>query len=87
MNEVIWKLTDEEAEEIKDLFERRVALENLSKIVDPDNQKMYDKLVSDYGKALLSFNSWWEDMGKKYEWKAGEWGVNFETNEVYVINS
>lgn len=84
MREVVWTLTKEETEEIKDIFERRVSLENLSKIVDPENEKLYEKLVSDYGKVLLAFNTWWEEKSQKYQWKGQEWAIDFQTNEVYI---
>ena len=53
----VYKLNDDEFKEIEDLFEKKIALENLTKIIDADNQKLYDKLIKDYGKTIHQFDS------------------------------
>ncbi len=78
----IWKLNDEEFKEIEDLFEKKIALENLTKIVDADNEKLYDKLIKDYGNTVHRFNSWWNIMGKKYNWEGKNWWLDFETKKI-----
>ncbi|WP_374041660.1 CXXX repeat peptide modification system protein [Tissierella carlieri] len=65
----MWKLNGEEFKEIEDLFEKKIALKNLTKIVDADNQKLYDKLIKYYGKTVHQFNFWWDNMVKKYNWE------------------
>ena len=52
MDKVCYNLNEEELEEIENLYEKKVALENLSRCIDPDNEKMYQKLVNDYTSVL-----------------------------------
>jgi CXXX repeat modification system protein len=78
----IWQLNDEEFKEIEDLFEKKLALENLSKIIDADNQKLYDKLITDYGKTVHQFNSWWDIMSKKYNRESQNWWLDFKSKKI-----
>lgn len=78
----VWKLSEEEYREIEDLFEKKVALENLAKILDPDNERLYEKLIKDYGRAVRQFENWWTEMGKKHQWKGSEWWLDFETKTI-----
>lgn len=87
MSKVIWKLSEEEKNEILNLYERKVALENLSKIVEPENEKLYNKFISDYGKTVTEFQNWWTKTSKKYDWEGKSWHINFDTNEVILQDS
>lgn len=60
MDKVCYNLNEEELEEIENLYEKKVALENLSRCIDPDNEKMYQKLVNDYTSTIKKFNNWWK---------------------------
>lgn len=82
MGKVVWTLTKEELNEIQELFEKKLALENLIKIIDPTNEKMYIKLTTDYGQNMRLFQKWWSDISRKYKWEGGNWSINFETYEV-----
>ena len=79
---VIWNLTDEECREIEDLFEKKNAYENLAKIIDASNDKMYQKLISDYSTTVSLFNKWWNDNSKKYKWQGQNWVIDFENKQV-----
>ena len=79
---VIWKLSEEDLDDIQDLFEKKMALENLTKIIDAKDSELYEKLVKDYGKTLHEYNNWWEVTSKKYNWEGSNWWINFETREV-----
>ena len=79
---IIWDLSEEEFKEIEDLFERKLALENLRKIIDYDDEKIYDKFIKDYGKAIRLFEQWWSTMSKKHNWQGENWYVDFETKQV-----
>ncbi len=81
---IIWKLTDEECKEIQDLFEKKTAYENLMKIVDVDNEKIYQKLMSEYTKNLSDFNNWWKHYSQKYKWEGQGWFIDFENKQVLV---
>lgn len=78
----VWQLNDDEFKEIEDLFEKKIALENLTKIIDADNQKLYDKLIKDYGKTVHDFDSWWDKMSRKYDWEGGNLWLDFETKKI-----
>ncbi len=84
MSKVIWKLTEEEKVEILNLYERKIALENLSNLLNPDNEKLYNKFVADYGKALSEFQNWWARTSRKYSWEGQHWRIDFDTNEVIL---
>ncbi|CAK7010969.1 CXXX repeat peptide modification system protein [Tissierella sp.] len=80
----VWQLNDDEFKEIEDLFEKKIALENLIKIVDADSQKLYDKLINDYGKTVHHFDSWWNEMSKKYDWEGKNWWLDFKTKKIMM---
>ena len=43
MTHVVGSVTPEERDEIQQLFERRNGLNELAKILTPDNEKLYEK--------------------------------------------
>lgn len=79
---IIWNLTDEECKEIEDLYEKKNAYENLAKIVDADNEKMYQKLIADYSATVSMFNKWWNHYSEKYKWEGKNWVIDFENKQV-----
>ena len=54
----IGRVSEEERDEIKDLFDRRNGLIELAKILSPENEQLYNKLVKDM--AETSENGHWE---------------------------
>lgn len=89
MEKVIFELSDNELAEIRNLYEKKTALENLVKIVEPANEELYTRITSDYTKVLSLFQKWWEDMSKKYQWEhseSGHWTVNFDTKEIILVD-
>ena len=84
MTMVVGKVSEEERDTIKTLFERKNGLAELANILTPDNP-LYDKLVMDMGETSTRFQKWWDDMGAKYGWESkpnGKWSINFETCEI-----
>ncbi|MDO4190938.1 MAG: CXXX repeat peptide modification system protein [Bacteroidales bacterium] len=89
MKKIIGQVTVEEKNEILSLFERRNGLNELAKILTPDNVELYEKLVTDMGTTGTRFQNWWDTMSKKYQWEStenGHWEINFETCEIYLID-
>lgn len=87
MKEKIGQVTAEECSEIQKLFERRNGLNELAKVLTPDNEALYQKLVSDMGETGTKFQNWWDKMAAKYQWKGtpkGHWEINFDTCEIYL---
>lgn len=85
---VVGQVTVEEKNEIQTLFERRNGLNELAKIVTADNTELYEKLVKDMGQTSSKFQSWWDTMAQKYQWESaenGNWEINFETCEIYLV--
>lgn len=83
--EVVMVLSDEEINEITDLYEKKLALENLVKIVDINNKELYTKLIGDYGKCTASFENWWVKMSTIYHWEGSKWSVDFENKRVLLV--
>jgi CXXX repeat modification system protein len=88
MNRVISSLRDDEFKEIQELYEKKIALENLLKIIEPENDALKEKFISDYGFVLRKFQEWWTKTSKKYEWEqiAGfNWSIDFDNQEVFLV--
>lgn len=88
IKKVVGQVTVEEKNEIQTLFERRNGLNELAKIVTADNTELYEKLVKDMGETSSKFQSWWDTMSQKYQWESaenGNWEINFETCEIYLV--
>lgn len=88
IRKVVGQVTIEERYEIQQLFERRNGLNELAKILTADNHELYEKLVKDMGETGTKFQSWWDRMGEKYQWESiegGNWEINFETCEIYLV--
>ena len=85
---LVGQVTPEERTEIQTLFERRNGLNELAKILTADNAELYEKLVKDLGETGTRFQKWWDDMAAKYQWESaegGNWEINFETCEIYLV--
>lgn len=88
MKKKVGKVTTEERDAIQVLFERRNGLNELAKIVTPNNEILYEKLIKDLGETSSKFQNWWNRMGEKYNWESaegGNWEINFETCEIYLV--
>lgn len=88
MKKIISRVTEEEKNEIQALFERRNGLNELSQILTVENEALYEKLVKDLGETGAKFQDWWNRMGEKYNWESvegGNWEINFETCEIYLV--
>ena len=84
----VGQVTPEERTEIQTLFERRNGLNELAKIVTADNTELYEKLVKDMGETGTKFQNWWDRMEEKYQWESaenGNWEINFDTCEIFLV--
>ena len=86
-NKIVHNLSDEESKKIEELYEKKLAFENLIKIVDGENEKIYNKLISDYGNLLKEYNIWWDSMRQKYEWEGSSWRVDFYNNTIILVEN
>lgn len=88
MKKEIGQVTIEEKAEIQTLFERRNGLNELAKILTPDNAELYEKLVKDLGETSFRFQAWWDRMGAKYQWESAEnahWEIDFNDCSIYLV--
>ncbi len=87
MNKKVGQVTEDEKDEIKLLFERQNGLNELAKILTPDNKELYEKLITDFGATKVRFDNWWNTMSRKYEWDSsenGHWRIDFATCEIFL---
>lgn len=88
MKKIVGKVTEEEKNEIQALFERRNGLNELAKIITPDNNFLYEKVVKDMGETSSKFQNWWKRMSEHYQWEQhekGNWEIDFNTNDIYLV--
>lgn len=90
MKKIVGQVTFNEKNEIQALFERRNGLYELAKILTPENEILYQKIVKDIGETGTKFQQWWDNMAAKYQWERtpnGHWEINFDTCEIYLIDN
>lgn len=88
MKKTVGHVTKEERDEIQTLFERRNGLNELAKILTPDNSALYEKLIKDMGETAIKFQNWWDQMSVKYQWESannGSWEINFNDCEIFLV--
>lgn len=88
MNKIVGRVTEEERNEIRQLFERRNGLNELAKILTADNVELYERMVADLGETSTKFQNWWNVTSSKYGWKSaenGHWEINFDTCEIFLV--
>ena len=59
MKKEVGTVSPEERDEIQNLFERKNGLIELAKILSPENESLYEKLVRDLGVNATLFQNWW----------------------------
>ena len=90
MKKLVGQVTVEEKNEIQTLFERRNGLNELAKILTPENEALYQKLVKDMGETGTKFQQWWDNMAVKYQWESvdgGNWEIDFDTCNIYLTDN
>ena len=87
----VGRVTPEERDEIRSLFERKNALVELFKSLGASGAvegPLYEKLLADLGPVSTKFSAWWTQKGAKYQWErtpTGRWEIDFETCDIYLI--
>lgn len=88
IKKIVGSVTEQEKNQIKELFERRNGLNELARILTADNTDLYERLVKDLGETSTKFQNWWDTMSEKYQWEkadGGNWEINFVTCEIYLV--
>lgn len=90
MRKNIGIVTESERDEIRQLYERINGLKELTNSVSPDNNELYEKLVTDMGTTVTRFQEWWKTKSNKYHWESsdeGSWEIDFDTCMIYLTES
>ena len=88
IRKVVGQVTPEESAEIQALFERKNGLAELAKIINADNNDLYEKLVKDMGETSSKFQQWWDEKALQYGWEShpkGNWEINFQSGEITLV--
>ncbi len=88
MKKIVGCVSEQERDEILNLFERRNGLAELAKVLSPNNTELYEKLVADMGENATRFQAWWDDAAAKYNWESaadGRWEIDFQTCKIYLV--
>ncbi|OKP85610.1 CXXX repeat peptide modification system protein [Paenibacillus sp. P32E] len=95
-NEKVGEVSEQEKNEILNLYERKTALQELFSSLPCSNsdigeiELVYEKIVADLGKTSVKLENWWSEKARKYIWKSsvnGSWTIDFNTNEIYLIEN
>lgn len=81
-------LTQEESRNLEELLEKKIALENLLKILS-ESQEIYKKLDRDYKNIVEEYEKWWIDTSDKYMWESTDnsfWSIDFKSRKVYLVD-
>lgn len=90
MKKDVGRVTEQERDEIQQLFERRNGLTELAKILTADNVELYERLIKDMGDTSTRFQQWWNRMGNKYQWEStenGNWEIDFNECKIYLVTT
>jgi CXXX repeat modification system protein len=89
----VGKVTLEEKEEIKRLFERRNGLAELFLTLTEQNEASFKqsplaaRLTKDIEDCAANYHRWWDEKSIQYAWEQeaeGKWEINFETGMIYL---
>jgi CXXX repeat modification system protein len=90
MKQLIGQVSENERDEIRQLFERRNGLNELAKVLTADNNDLYEKLITDLGETSAKFQNWWNEMSRKYQWSGaenGNWEIDFQSCKIYLVTN
>ena len=85
---LIGSVSEQERDEIRTLFERKNGLNELFKVLDAENEALYNKLVADMSITATKFQSWWDEKAQKYHrdsLRDHRWEIDFHTCEIFLV--
>lgn len=85
MKKIIGQVTYEEKEQIMDMYEKKIALENLLLMDIKDTQ---ERIMKDLQTINKEMQNWWNQMGEKYQWigeKNAKWEIDFSSGEILLL--
>jgi len=81
----VGKVTVEERDEIRNIYEKINALRNLQLIVEEEN--LYKKVEKYLQNVEKEFDEWWGEKARKYQWKSKDdasWIIDFSSNDIFL---
>ena len=81
----VGKVTVEERDEIRNIYEKINALRNLQLIVEEEN--LYKKVEKDLQNVEKEFDEWWGEKARKYQWQSKDdasWIIDFSSNDIFL---
>ena len=90
--EKVGTVTDEEKNEVLNLYERTTGLKELLPVLQSgDHDKsLIDRALQDLGATTRKHQEWWSRMAGKYNWKGKDgasWRIDFDDNAIYLQNT
>ncbi|MDJ0764512.1 MAG: CXXX repeat peptide maturase [Myxococcota bacterium] len=91
--DIVGEVTPEERDQVKKLYIRKTGLvevvSTLSRLDDPAvlNGPLYERVIRDVGETQIAFQTWWDNIAQKYNWKKDsnkQWRIEFETCRIYL---
>lgn len=83
MSKCLGEITKEEANEIKRLFSRKQALEELLPTIDlSKDDALYQRIIEDLVTTKIHIGTWWKTISSKYQWDftaTDSWWLDYET--------
>jgi len=90
---LVGRVTPEERDEIRALFERKNGLTELARALggmnrqELDDSALYDRLVRDMATVVSRLQEWWNAKSTRYGWESRpghSWRIDFETCGIHV---
>ena len=81
-------LTKEESRNLEEILEKKIALENLLKVL-LESQEVYKKVDRDYKNIAEECEKWWRETSDKYIWESTDnsfWSIDFKSRKVYLVD-
>lgn len=87
MQKYVGTVNEKERNDILNLYEKRLALNNLGIIISQLDEESRTRFQKDAEETKQEFNQWWGNMSQKYKFEkddSGYWSIDFETGQVML---
>lgn len=83
----IGTVTHERTEDIRKIYFRKMALQELLPIIDPNNETLYARVIEDLAESNIKMHEWWSQVSEENDWNYGPecaWNIDFRTGAVSI---
>lgn|GEM_PF-6938229 len=87
--DLLGTITQDERDQIKRIYMRKMALVELVSSLGNTNNDLYEKVLADLAQAAESMESWWDAVQSKYGWKVApgaKWYADFQKCQVSALH-